>query len=61
VAKQKQQWWSQAFLGALESCTDRGRLSREGDAPAFWHRDNSFIEAISEIYRQVPLKNPEFK
>jgi uncharacterized Zn finger protein len=36
-------------------------IRREGDAPAFWNRDNSFIEAISEIYRQVPLKNPEFK
>jgi uncharacterized Zn finger protein len=32
-------------------------LRRAGDRPAFWRRDNSFIEAMSEVYRIVEGKN----
>ncbi len=32
-------------------------IRREGDAPPFWGRDNSFIEAMSEIYMRVQRKN----
>jgi hypothetical protein len=32
-------------------------LRRAGDRPAFWHRDNAFIEAMSEVYRVVEGKN----
>lgn len=34
-------------------------IRRQGDAPPFWRRDNSFIEAMSEIYVQVQNKNKE--
>jgi len=34
-------------------------LRREGDRPAFWTRDNSFIEAMGEIYRIIEGKNRE--
>ena len=34
-------------------------LRREGDHPPFWHRDNAFIEAMSDIYRVVEGKNRE--
>jgi uncharacterized Zn finger protein len=34
-------------------------LRRAGDRPAFWHRDNAFIEAMSEVYRVVEGKNRE--
>ena len=34
-------------------------LRRAGDRPAFCHRDNAFIEAMSEVYRVVEGKNRE--
>ena len=34
-------------------------LRSTGDRPAFWHRDNAFIEAMSEVYRVVEGKNRE--
>ena len=34
-------------------------LRRAGDRPGFWHRDNAFIEAMSEVYRVVEGKNRE--
>lgn len=32
-------------------------IRREGDAPPFWPRENSFIEAMSEIYERVQAYN----
>jgi uncharacterized Zn finger protein len=34
-------------------------LRREGDNPPFWPRDNSFIAAMSEIYRRVQSKSKD--
>lgn len=34
---------------------------RQGDFPPFWHRDNSFIEAMEEIYERVRTKSPQMK
>jgi uncharacterized Zn finger protein len=34
-------------------------IRREGDSPPFWPRDNSFIAAMSEIYRRVQSKNKD--
>jgi uncharacterized Zn finger protein len=34
-------------------------LRRAGDRPGFWHRDNAFIEAMSEVYRVLEGKNRE--
>ncbi|MBF0470698.1 MAG: SWIM zinc finger family protein, partial [Gammaproteobacteria bacterium] len=32
-------------------------IRREGDRPPFWHRENSFIEAMSALYLTVESKN----
>jgi uncharacterized Zn finger protein len=32
-------------------------IKKQGDFPAFWHRDNSFIEAMEELYMRVKTKN----
>ncbi|MEB3231341.1 MAG: SWIM zinc finger family protein [Leptolyngbyaceae bacterium] len=32
-------------------------VKKQGDFPAFWHRDNSFIEAMVELYQRVKTKN----
>lgn len=34
-------------------------IKKQGDYPAFWHRNNSFIEAMEQIYEQVRLKNKD--
>lgn len=34
-------------------------VKKQGDFPAFWHRDNSFIEAMEELYLRVKSKNKE--
>lgn len=31
-------------------------VKKQGDCPAFWHRDNSFITAIEALYEQVKAK-----
>ncbi len=31
-------------------------VKKQGDFPAFWHRDNSFIAAIEALYEQVKAK-----
>ena len=33
-------------------------LRKEGDYPAFWQRESSFIEAMSEIYERVANSLP---
>lgn len=32
-------------------------VKKQGDHPAFWHRDNSFIEAMETLYDLVKTKN----
>ena len=31
-------------------------IKKQGDYPAFWHRDNSFIEAMETLYEQVKAR-----
>ena len=31
-------------------------VKKQGDFPAFWERDNSFIEAMETLYEQVNTK-----
>ncbi|MGL5058448.1 MAG: SWIM zinc finger family protein [Microcoleus sp.] len=33
-------------------------VKKQGDFPAFWHRNNSFIEVMEELYEQVRNKSP---
>ena len=34
-------------------------IKKQGDFPPFWHRDNSFIEAMEGIYAQIRRKNAD--
>ncbi|NEP62363.1 MAG: hypothetical protein F6K31_36435 [Symploca sp. SIO2G7] len=44
----------------MEALPDRSvsaiPVKKQGDFPAFWHRDNSFIEAMEMLYEQVKTK-----
>jgi uncharacterized Zn finger protein len=33
-------------------------VKKQGDYPAFWHRNNSFLEVMEELYEQVRNKSP---
>jgi len=33
-------------------------VKKQGDYPAFWHKENSFIETMEELYQRVKIKNP---
>ena len=45
---------SQARVSAL-------LVKKQGDFPPFWHRDNSFIEVMEELYDRVRTKSPQMK
>jgi uncharacterized Zn finger protein len=52
------QFWSGKRLPKVQSREDESGVAaliirREGDNPPFWSRENSFIEAMSEIYLRV--------
>lgn len=32
-------------------------IKKQGDFPAWWHKDNSFIETMEELYQRVKTKN----
>jgi uncharacterized Zn finger protein len=32
-------------------------IKKQGDYPSFWHKDNSFIETMEELYQRVKYKN----
>ena len=32
-------------------------IKKQGDFPSFWHKDNSFIETMEELYQRVKNKN----
>jgi len=32
-------------------------VKKQGDFPAFWHKDHSFIETMTELYQRVKMKN----
>jgi uncharacterized Zn finger protein len=34
-------------------------VKKQGDFPAFWERDNSFIEAMEEFYERIKAKNKD--
>lgn len=36
-------------------------LKTQGDNPAFWHRDASFIETMEELYERVRTKSPNMR
>ena len=46
----------QAMETFSESPVSAIQVKKQGDFPAFWHRDNSFIEAMEMLYEQVKSK-----
>ena len=36
-------------------------VKKQGDYPAFWQKDGSFIEAMEELYERVRTKSPQMK
>jgi uncharacterized Zn finger protein len=36
-------------------------VKKAGDYPPFWHKDDSFIEAMEELYERVRTKNSQLK
>jgi uncharacterized Zn finger protein len=36
-------------------------IKKQGDYPAFWHKDASFIETMEELYERVRTKNRQMK
>lgn len=42
---------------AEESPVSAVLIKKQGDFPAFWHRDHSFIEVMEELYDRVKTKN----
>jgi uncharacterized Zn finger protein len=36
-------------------------IKKEGDYPAFWHKDASFIKVMEEVYERVRTKNRQMK
>ena len=34
-------------------------VKKQGDFPPFWHKDNSFIEVMEELYHRVKTKNKD--
>jgi len=51
---------------AASSSSSQARVSallvkKQGDYPPFWHKDNSFIEVMEELYDRVRTKNAQMK
>ncbi|HYX49429.1 MAG TPA: hypothetical protein VE843_06790, partial [Ktedonobacteraceae bacterium] len=36
-------------------------IKKQGDYPAFWHKDVSFISVMEELYERVRTKNKQMK
>jgi uncharacterized Zn finger protein len=36
-------------------------IKKQGDYPAFWHKDASFIGVMEELYERVRTKNRQMK
>jgi uncharacterized Zn finger protein len=48
---------TQVFEVANDSGVSAILVKKEGDFPAFWRKDNSFIETMEELYQRVKTKN----
>jgi uncharacterized Zn finger protein len=61
----KEFWTGSKRLPALPPAVSPGvpalLIKKEGDYPAFWHKDASFIKVMEEIYERVRTKNRQMK
>ena len=66
VTSHKEFWTGAKRLPALTAPPSQSHVSallvkKQGDYPAFWHRDGSFIAAMEELYDRVRTKNRQMK
>ncbi len=66
TASYKEFWTGSTRLPAPSSPASQSSVSallvkKQGDYPPFWHRDNSFIGAMEELYERVRTKNRQIK
>jgi uncharacterized Zn finger protein len=51
---------SEVEIPVAQSTVPAVVIKKQGDYPAFWHRDGSFIAAMEEFYTRVKAKNQDF-
>ena len=66
VASHKEFWTGAKRLPALTAPPSQPHVSallvkKQGDYPAFWRRDGSFIAVMEELYGRVRAKNRQMK
>ena len=49
--------WPEKELELKEQTISAPLIKKQGDYPAFWHRNNSFVSAMEEIYSNIRKKN----
>ena len=49
--------WPEKEIELEEHTISAPLIKKQGDYPAFWHRNNSFVAAMEEIYSNVKKKN----
>jgi uncharacterized Zn finger protein len=50
-----------ASVSAAQTGVSALLIKKQGDYPAFWHKDTSFIETMEELYERVRTKNRQMK
>ncbi len=66
VTSHKAFWTGAKRLPALQASVSQANvpallIKKEGDYPAFWPKDNSFIDVMEELYERVRTKNKQMK
>ncbi|HZU02454.1 MAG TPA: SWIM zinc finger family protein [Ktedonobacteraceae bacterium] len=66
IRSHKEFWTGARRLPALQAQAAQGSvpallIKKQGDYPAFWHKDASFIGAMEELYGRVREKNKQIK
>lgn len=66
IASHKEFWTGAKRLPApsaapLQTSVPALLIKKQGDYPAFWHKDMSFISVMEELYERVRVKNRQMK
>jgi len=66
IASHKDFWTGARRLPALSSAPSQVSvpallIKKQGDYPAFWHKDASFINVMEELYERIRTKNRQMK
>lgn len=49
--------WPEKELEVVHHTISAPLIKKQGDYPAFWHRNNSFVAAMEEVYSNIRKKN----